>query len=82
MAGTVGRTPVCQEAAPVACLPARRDHMDVGVRMLEEHLAEYLERAARGNSSWSPARGGLCFLTFDVRQAQAARSLGFTVVGS
>jgi predicted nucleic acid-binding protein len=25
--------------------------------------------------------GGLVFLTFDLRQAQAARSLGFTVVG-
>lgn len=35
---------------------------------------------------WSPAltnmSTGLAFLTFDVRQAQAARALGFTVVGA
>ncbi|MFQ5665989.1 MAG: hypothetical protein ACE5I7_06105 [Candidatus Binatia bacterium] len=46
--------------------------MDVGVRKLKQNLSAYLERA--GGSA-------LPFLTYDLRQAQAARSLGWTVLG-
>ena len=47
--------------------------MNVGIRELKAHLSEYVGKAAAGE------RTVLC--TFDIRQAQAARSAGLTVVG-
>ena len=47
--------------------------MDIGVRDLKAHLSEHLERVANGE---------VAIVTFDVRLGQAARSLGFAVVGA
>jgi predicted nucleic acid-binding protein len=74
---------------------ARRAFLDdVGVLSIVE-LDEVTCEAAAGIAETTGVRtldalhlaaaqrlGGTAFLTFDVRQAQAARSLGFTVIGA
>lgn len=59
--------------------------MNVGIRELEAKLSEYLSRAAAGEEIIVTDRGRpivRLLLTFDLRQAQVARSLGMTVLGA
>lgn len=59
-------------AGELVCRAASRIGEVLGVRSLDAiHLASAQQLQIRG----------LSFLTFDLRQAQAARSLGFTVLG-
>ena len=43
-----GRAPDVLPDVDVVTIPSYCSHMAVGVRVLKEHLSEYLERAARG----------------------------------
>lgn len=60
-------------ADEVVCRAAARLGAELGVRSLDAiHLA----------SAQRLLIAGLAFITFDLRQAQAARSVGFTVLGA